>query len=247
MAVALSPRTRFLNACTQSELDVLFQRIVGRTHRWNRYENNRAAIELHSGVRLLDNTGSVVYETHTGQWWMDWAECFIFYPGQAPNPIQPTAAVTESVVQFRHCPAGIRSSLFDQWRGTSTVVKLVSYHISFKQANIGVLLPNNLGSGSSISHYCDTGGCNRRNHLALTLQHQANMQRQRCQGVTLVTLQGVILMEIKCSHDLTNDFSGSCRKFQVVPIDNLAVLFNWQLPAGAIIRGPVQRRPPVQP
>lgn len=166
---------------------------------------------------------------------------------QAPNPIQPAAALTESVVQFRHCPAGIRSSLFEQWRGTSTVVKLVSYHISFKQANIGIALPNNLGSGASVSHYCDTGGCSRRNHLTLSAQHQDNMIRQRCQGVTLFTLQGVILMEVKCPHDLTTDFSGSCRKFVMIPIDNLAALFNWQFPASAIILGPFQGRPPVQP
>jgi len=250
-AARVNPRVRFLNACNQSELDALFHLISSRTHNWNRCEPHRAAIEGLCALIVRDNsTGDILVETHRGQWWMDWVECCLFFPKDAPTPLAPPN--TDQMVQLGRCPIGVRSSIFNEWKGTSHVVKLFPYHIAFRQAHAGTLLPNDLGRGSLVSHYCDISGCTRRDHLALTARHVfghvENMERQRCQGATLITFNGIIIKEVPCAHDEAGDFSQSCRKISVISLDHLQGLLMISSQPNAVILLPAPGgRPRVAP
>jgi len=245
-APRVNPRVRFLNACNQMELDALFHLISTRSHNWNRYEPHRAEVEALCGLIVPDNdTGGILVATHRGQWWMDWAECCLFFPKDAPIPLTPPTA--DQMLQLGRCPIGVRSSIFNEWKGSSHVVKLYPYHVAFRQAHGGTLLPNDVGRGSSVSHFCDTSGCTRRDHLALTPRHRENMERQRCQGVTLITFNGIIIQESPCAHADAGDFSQSCRKLNVMSLDHLQGLLTMNQQPNAIILAPIPRRARVAP
>jgi len=239
-------RIVFLNACSQTDLDVLWASMSPRILPWNRYEDQRHRIEALYGIRMLhDRTGDIKNETHSGRWWMDWAECCIFYPGAVPSPLRPLSNLNKAQIQFRACPEGVNRRIFRTFQGDSEVVKLISYHVAYKHGNIGTDLPLTLGRGSSVSHYCDTCGCNRRSHLTVAAAHRDNMDRQRCPGVILTTLNGMIINQTKCGHDLSADFSESCRKFMVVSLDHLKPLVDMGEPDVIVMPRPGPRIPVV--
>jgi hypothetical protein len=231
----------FLNGCTLQELTNLFGLVTPRCHNWNRSEANRAQIEGLRGVYMMNPLGAIVLVTHSGEWWMDWSECCIFYPGIVPNPIVPPVA--SSQIQFAACPAGISQANFNAWKGRSANVKPLAHVIAWKQANIATQVPQNLGAGTSISHLCDTASCCRRDHLVLAAAHQANMDRQRCRGVMLIAITdatglSLIIRQERCSHDTSNDFSESCRRVHIISLDGLPLLVNPNVIQGLTIRVP---------
>jgi len=210
----------FLNACTQAELDSMFNTLIShRLHRWHRMEAQRGAIEALRGIMMHDATGNIVQVTGTGQWWMDWSNCLVFFPGAVPAPVVPPDI--HHVLTFKSCPAGVRDSIFNAWKGRKTNVKVGAHLLAWKSANLATQMPHNLGAGASISHLCDTHSCCRRDHLMLAVAHQANMDRQRCRGVILVSVDGDIVHQEQCPHDTSNDFSESCRRIHVITLDNV--------------------------
>jgi len=220
MCAAENPQAVFLNACNQGELDTLFGLVSNKVRRWHRMEAQRATIELLRGIYMADPaTNANVQVTQTGQWWMDWSQCCIFFPGAAPDPVVPPQA--SMVMTLTRCPPGIRDSVFRPWIGSKANVKVMAHVVAWKSRNFATPVPHDLGRGSSISHLCDTASCCRRDHLALAPAHQANMDRQRCRGVLLVCVEGLIVHQERCPHDSTIDFSESCRRVHLITLDNV--------------------------
>lgn len=91
-------------------------------------------------------------------------------------------------------------------------------------------IPLNCGSGGSADHQCDTDGCVKTDHLLKASAHKLNLSRQRCRGITLIVLNGVILKAVPCQHALVREASGtvdmlsSCAKVQVVELDTISGL-----------------------
>jgi len=214
-----NPQTTFLNACTQGELDALFALIQPKLYRWHRMEAQRPAIEALRGIHMHDTTGTIVQVTQTGKWWMDWSQCFVFYPGAAPAPVVPPGA--HQVMTLARCPVGVRSSTFNTWIGNKANVKVMAHVVAWKSRNLATPVPHDLGRGSSVSHLCDTSSCCRREHLLLAAAHLANMDRQRCRGVLLVCVEGLIIRQERCPHDSTNNFGESCRRIHAIFLDNV--------------------------
>lgn len=86
-------------------------------------------------------------------------------------------------------------------------------------------IPLNCGSGGSADHQCDKTGCVKVDHLLKASSHKLNLSRQRCLGIILIVLMGVILDARPCKHALVCEASGmidiksSCAKVQVVELD----------------------------
>jgi len=198
----------------------MYALVSTKVRRWHRKEAQRTTIELLRGIFMADPaTGVIVQVTQTGQWWMDWSECSIFFPGAAPNPVVPPQA--SMVLTLTRCPAVIRDSAFRQWIGTKANVKVMAHVVAWKSRNFATPVPHDLGRGSSVSHLCDTTSCCRRDHLVLALAHQANMDRQLCRGVLLACAEGLIVHQERCPHDSTNDFSESCRRIHLIFLENV--------------------------
>jgi len=197
----------------------MFALVSSKLHRWHRMEAQRLSIEVLRGIYMHDAAGAIVQVTQTGQWWTDWSQCYVFYPGAVPNPVVPPA--NHMVLTLSRCPVGVRSSIFDQWIGSKANVKLLAHVAAWKSRNMQTPVPHDLGHGSSVSHLCDTTSCCRREHLVLAPAHQANMDRQRCRGVLLVCVEGLIIRQEQCPHDSTNNFSESCRRIHVISLDNV--------------------------
>lgn len=91
-------------------------------------------------------------------------------------------------------------------------------------------IPLNCGSGGSADHQCDTDGCVKVEHLLKAPAHKLNLNRQRCRGIMLIVLNGVILKAVPCQHALVREASGavdmlsSCAKVQVVELDTISGL-----------------------
>lgn len=101
------------------------------------------------------------------------------------------------------------------------------HHLAVRKANLE--LPSNLGSGSSVSHLCDRIGCIKLEHLEISSQHQENLTRQRCQGLTLVIADVLgapqILTINPCVHGIRlGGVKGTCRKLRLVTLDGPAVI-----------------------
>ena len=198
----------------------MFALVAAKVKRWHRMEAQRTVIELLRVIYMADPvSGAIVQVTQTGQWWMDWSQCCIFFPGAVPNPVTPPPA--SMVLTLSRCPAGIRDSIFQPWIGVKSNVKVMAHVVGWKSHHIATPVPHDLGRGSSISHLCDTASCCRRDHLTLAPAHQANMDRQRCRGVLLVCVEGLIVRQERCPHDITYDFSESCRRLHVISLDNV--------------------------
>lgn len=115
-------------------------------------------------------------------------------------------------------------------------VKLSCHHVAYNASSKrdSVSLPSNLGSGSSISHLCDTAGCIEPDHLEVSVAHVDNMARQRCNGVELLLVGQVITQEWPCdhgkgksSHDL---IMTSCRRVKIRRVDGntkAEILFDY--------------------
>lgn len=102
-------------------------------------------------------------------------------------------------------------------------IKILCHHVAYNASPIRVSapIPQDVGSGGSISHLCDRQGCVERSHLEATPAHVDNMARQRCEGVTLVLYAGAIIMESPCSHGMGKgsrqaEIDASCRKIRLV-------------------------------
>jgi hypothetical protein len=225
-----NPCVTFLNALSLAELNILWASVTQRAFPWNRYEANRAHYDSLVGMHAVEEGTQRIIQTRPGTWWMDWVECCLFVPG-ATSGIRPANVKppkNHQQLQIRNRPAGVRAEVFDAWEAEYTqndydyqpnqppIKKLLAHHIAWRQQNFPAQLKQDVGRGSSVSHYCDIRGCVRRCHLEYADRHQSNMDRQRCTGVTLIVRNGQIVDEIKCVHDTTNDFTRSCRKLRVL-------------------------------
>lgn len=113
----------------------------------------------------------------------------------------------------------------DRWDALRSVVngrqvKFQVHHVAYAAgaAMLSVPLPENAGSGGSVSHLCDRLGCIRPDHLEATPRHADNMSRQRCPGILLLIYLGEIILEKPCQHGadrsltLQRQIEKSCRK-----------------------------------
>lgn len=94
--------------------------------------------------------------------------------------------------------------------GDKSMVKLQRHHVALnadRSRSDGPLIPSDSGKGGSVSHLCDRKGCVRACHLETAAVHKTNLSRQRCQGVMLLCLQGVIVQEQPCAHAQAGDGS----------------------------------------
>lgn len=123
--------------------------------------------------------------------------------------------------------------------GTGKQAKLLVHHVAYNAKYAGSPgkrgespIPLDVGSGSSISHLCDTRGCVEPSHLVAAAAHADNMDRQRCNGVLLVVYQSAIIHEVPCKHSVSKDgtlsseaIDSSCRRLQIVRLPDEAVGF----------------------
>jgi hypothetical protein len=117
--------------------------------------------------------------------------------------------------------------------GTKRTVKIATHHIAYR-AKVGLAalsgnevepLPPGAGSGSSVSHLCDNPLCANFAHLVAAPTHRENMDRQRCTGVTLIVVEGVIIDVLHCQHYLEDDEGNievpDCTRLKVLDLGDL--------------------------
>jgi len=169
----------------------------------------------------------------SGNWYKEWVKCKVIrldLEGGHPR-WQPRIKNKEGVTPTSHTALGrlIKKRLTkESWSalkviaGSKGQLKLPCHHLAYLAAKSGSQIPDDMGSGSSLSHLCDVKGCIRGEHLELTTEHVDNLVRQRCHGVTLLVAYDFILHEIPCGHasgdTLLEKVESSCRKLRVVNI-----------------------------
>lgn len=111
--------------------------------------------------------------------------------------------------------------------GSGRQVKLQCHHVAYNASSKrgSVPIPLDVGSGSSISHLCDTPGCIEIPHLEVSSEHGENLVRQRCNGVLLCLVGTVITQEEPCVHARGNSvqdrISTSCRGVRMLRLDDV--------------------------
>jgi hypothetical protein len=114
------------------------------------------------------------------------------------------------------------------------IVQISCHHIAYraKAARAALKgepiegLPQGAGAGASVSHLCDNPRCVNHAHLVVARTHAANLERQRCTGVTLVVVKGVIVDVVHCPHFLWDDDDGvvvspDCTRLKIMDLSNL--------------------------
>ena len=186
-------------------------------------------------------------EPRTGEWYERWVTCYVVHSGSdpgtshtrwAPKVVVPGTVLTPEAPKrtSSHWVARLMSQRLEpqKWlklkqlsAPSNGTVKIPCHHLAFRAYYPDIPLPTTLGSGSSISHLCDTPGCARGAHLELANQHRDNLARQRCTGVTLVAVGDMIVQEVPCSHGSGNTtaelIKTSCRKIKMVWLSDAAV------------------------
>jgi hypothetical protein len=147
--------------------------------------------------------------THDGSWWVDLFKCEIVELKSDDHPRWQVdlngAGKTSNVVKVREILTVQSFSLFEatSTEGTKKVVKLPCHHVAYNadlSRRDAAPLPLDAGAGGSLSHTCDKRGCVRVSHLEVTSEHASNLNRQRCQGPSLLVFRGVIVQERHCAH-----------------------------------------------
>jgi Zinc-binding loop region of homing endonuclease len=175
----------------------------------------------------------------TGNWYMEWVRCEIInlsVPGTGHPRWQPTivnkvgGTPTNSTSLGRLIKSHLAKAKWDNLKGLSSSngqVKFPSHHLAFRASYPGVSIPANMGHGASMSHLCDSPGCIRGEHLELTSHHVANLERQRCHGVTLIVAADLIVHEVPCTHGRGGNpselIATSCRKLRMVWLPDASV------------------------
>lgn len=123
------------------------------------------------------------------------------------------------------------------------IARLGTHHLAYnakvaraKSAGIDLEpLPLDVGSGSSVSHLCDNPKCANPAHLEVALAHRDNMARQRCSGVTLVVVSGVIIEVDHCPHYEVDEEDGvispDCAVLKVINLTGLVEVSELFRPA----------------
>jgi len=82
-------------------------------------------------------------------------------------------------------------------------------------------------AGWDLSHLCDNSRCVRHSHMVVE-PHERNMSRQRCEGVTLVTINKVIVHEEPCKHAYSDesgfDILTSCTRYKLLDLSDYPIL-----------------------
>ena len=201
-----------LHACNEQEQLILWDELLkAGVHKETSLSNAdreqlrglQAAIDPATGGRL----------TNTGAHWITWCQCTV-------TDIQPASETGHPVKILRKSPNGIKLQTWETLKGTNQVVRFTVSHLAFIISHADVVLPSNLGAGGgSVSHLCDRRGCITGSHCEF-VPHSSNMERQRCSGVLLLIGNECVLQEVRCPHDTTPDFSGSCRKVRLILLNN---------------------------
>ena len=147
--------------------------------------------------------------THDGTWWADLFTCEIVELKSDDHPRWQVdlngAGRSSNVGKVREVLTVQSFSLLEATStgGVKKMVKLPCHHVAYN-ADLSrrdtAPLPLDAGAGGSLSHTCDKRGCVRVSHLEVTKEHQSNLNRQRCQGPSLLVFQGVIVQELPCAH-----------------------------------------------
>lgn len=173
----------------------------------------------------------------TGGWYLSWAKCTVaVYIGEQHPRWQPTIvkAGTMETPLAEGCARKLKGRIathkwvhLKQIANSNGQVKIPLHHLVYRTHNTGVGLPANLGRGASISHLCDRVGCVRPEHLELTARHVANLDRQRCVGVTLIVGADIIVHEVPCPHGVGGTtealIQSSCRKLRMIWLPNASI------------------------
>lgn len=198
-----------------------------------------AAIQI-SGGASPENLGCLASNSpRSGNWYTEWALCEIINlsaPGTSHPRWQPTivnkvgGTPTSATSLGRLVKSHLVPARWDNLKGLTTSngqVKIPSHHLAFRACYPGVSIPANMGHGASMSHLCDSPGCIRGGHLELTAHHVANLERQRCHGVTLIVAADLIVHEVPCTHARGGNpselIATSCRKLRMVWLPDASV------------------------
>jgi len=109
---------------------------------------------------------------------------------------------------------------------SKVTIKILLHHIAYndRRRRTGMEpIPAGTGSGTSISHLCDKEKCCNQLHHVRADQHQVNLDRQRCPGMTVLVLDGVIMQVMNCPHFETSETnlvtSPNCTRLTVIELD----------------------------
>lgn len=230
----------WLNSLTARESQLLYKVLIvqGKGYKLSTVGLTDAQVK-----EVMELTAGSPASDRDGSWWINHITCHI--SGLTAQAGHPRVAIETKFSALLPSPGSTLRSIFDTLgkgpgnrlislgqalglRGKSgrSQVKLQAHWIAFRAAAASdseKLLPVGLGKGGSISHLCDVTGCLRADHLESTPKHADNMVRQRCPGVVLLTLRGMIVQEVPCKHGkgksdtLLGDLMASCRK--IVPCE----------------------------
>jgi hypothetical protein len=218
------PVTLWLNGLSGGELNALVRLMcesVGFSHR----------SQISGGS--IDNLAALpLNEPRSGNWYKEWVRCKVVnlslvggHPRWQPTVIRHGSTPASATAIGRQVKRALRTVHWTQLKllaSSNGQVKLPCHHLAYLASNPSVTIPGDMGSGSSMSHLCDTGGCIRGEHLELVTHHVENMNRQRCHGVTLIVALDLVLHEIPCSHavgdTMAEKISSCCRKIRVIRI-----------------------------
>lgn len=171
-----------------------------------------------SAVRSLKEPDT---QTKRGTFWYNWASCKV--SNHSDNRAQFT-------IKPDH--PDITNEVWKDWehrskkKGKRGQVK-IGVHILVCRVMYPDLVITHLGDGAQgVSHLCDTSHCFAFGHMDSDLSHGANMDRQRCLGVTLLVLKRpdqvpVIIQEELCVH-AHGDLDKACRRIHVIFLSKLA-------------------------
>lgn len=197
----------FLNSLTDDEA-----RALDRVMRSSLSSRIAATPILSAVVRqqLLSLRGLEDGSTHDGWWWANLTSCEVVgISSGADHPRWQIDIDGAGIASNMTLVKGILSEhSLDSLKASATtgakkVVKLPCHHVAYN-ADLSrrdtAPLPLNAGAGGSLSHLCDRKGCVRASHLEVANEHASNLQRQRCQGPSLLVFRGVIVQETSCVH-----------------------------------------------
>lgn len=168
---------------------------------------------------LKSYTTTGLGDVKNGQHWANWVCC-------------KKRTTVDERIQTRLKPAGLNDIVWKTWDcRTKTIknkgqpneytqygqVKLIYTTVTYRVKYPNDIIPAVLGQGNSISHLCDTAGCINPDHIAPGFVHQQNMDRQRCEGLTLLVDETCIIQEFPCRH------TPCCTRIKVLKLNDYAV------------------------
>lgn len=212
------------------------------TRRWRENvepEYQRAGLStLQDGTAWLLEAGGDGIERN-GTWWQDHITCECSPRKGAGARWQPRirAASNKALTSLGRW-------FTDQFRETRVKKlpdqpKIPEAQLVWMHMHLQTAVPEDLGNGSSMSHFCDRGFggsdpwcCVRESHITWEASHQANMDRQRCSGNTLIIYRGRIVKVSVCRHStgdgLSERLNTSCRRVFIIPLLDEEVRGVWR-------------------